>query len=122
MAGGTAIIAGGGALFGIASSGLASASTVAILSSKDFTLNESAKLLTSCTEFLRRDPTNSEIINSYSERIEKMISDLKEKLSSKDKLTKEYKKLYNASCKSLKYLERFLKLLKRDFFKTCVNL
>lgn len=113
MAGGTAIIAGGGALFGIASSGLASASTVAILSSKDFTLNESAKLLTSCTEILRRDPINSEIINSYSERIEKTISDLKEKLSSKDKLTKEEKKLYNLSRKNLKYLERCLKLLNK---------
>ncbi len=113
VAGGTAIIAGGGALFGIASSGIASASTVAILSSKDFTLNESAKLLTSCTEILRRDPANIEIINSYSERIEKIISDLKEELSSKEKLTKEEKKLYNASCKNLKYLERCLKLLKK---------
>ena len=113
MAGGTAIIAGGGALFGIASSGIASASTVAILSSKDFTLNESAKLLTSCTEILSRNPNNREILCSYAQRINDMIIDLKEELSSEEELTKEEKKLHNASKKSLKYLERCLNLLNK---------
>ena len=42
-----------------------------------------------------------------------MINDLKSELSSDEKLTKEEKKMQNASKKSLKYLERCLNLLNK---------
>lgn len=52
IAGGTTLITGGGALLGILGSGAATIPAVAILSSKDFILNECAKLLAFCKNVL----------------------------------------------------------------------
>ena len=48
IAGGTAIITGGGALLGIIGSGAATISSVTLLSSKNYVLNECAKLISFC--------------------------------------------------------------------------
>jgi hypothetical protein len=117
MAGGTAIIAGGGALIGITSSGVASLSSVLLLSSKGYTLNECAKLLTFCKLIILEKYNQAEVVEQFQNVIEKTICDLEQELPSEDDESKEEnqmeKKLDKERKSSLKYLKRCNSQLKK---------
>lgn len=109
MAGGTAIIAGGGALLGVASSGAASLSTMMLMASKDYTQNECAKLMTFCERVLF--PTyGKEAIVAIQHNIEmgmyKLEKDIDQLIAKPDIDDKTRKKLLKDSKESLKYVTR----------------
>ena len=109
MAGGTAIIAGGGALLGVASSGAASLSSMMLMASKDYALNECAKLMTFCEQILL--PTcGKEPIVAIQHNIEKgmykLEKDIDQLIANPDTDDKTRKRLLKESKASLKYITR----------------
>ena len=109
MAGGTAIIAGGGALLGVAGSGAASLSTMLLMSSKDYAHNECAKLMTFCEQVLLpafgREPIIS-IQYNIEKGMYKLEKDIEQLVANPDIDDKTRKKLLKESKLSLKYITR----------------
>ena len=105
MAGGTAIIAGGGALLGMTGSGVASLSSIMMLSSKGYTLNECAKLLTFCKCFLIDKNNKIDVVAQFRETIENVTGELEREISSEEDKTQEQKKLTKDRKISLQYLK-----------------
>lgn len=109
MAGGTAIIAGGGALLGVAGSGAASLSSMMLMASKDYAQNECAKLMTFCERVLL--PTcGKEPIVTIQHNIEKgmykLEKDIEQLIANPDIDDKTRKRLIKESKLSLKYIAR----------------
>ena len=116
MAGGTAIIAGGGVLLGLGVTGtsFASVSTISILSSKGFVLHECAKLLTFCDVVIKENEDYSSIFESYNNSIKKSIDDCQKEIENlKENPTKDSKKQIKNSNKSLKHLKKCSKQLSK---------
>lgn len=108
MAGGTAIIAGGGALIG--TFGSATTASVAMISSKTYTLQEGSKLLSYCSVIIdKKRQTVKEIQAALETQIEKMEEDLmrlEESLDSMKTKKRDFVKALKEGNTSLKYLKR----------------
>ena len=109
MAGGTAIIAGGGALLGVASSGAASLSSMMLMASKDYALNECAKLMTFCEQILLptcgKEPI-VEIQHNIEKGMYKLEKDIDQLIANPDTDDKTRKRLLKESKASLKFITR----------------
>lgn len=120
MAGGTAIIAGGGTLLGVVGSGAASLSSLILISSKDYILNECAKLLTYCEQVIINNQKGPDAVRSIQACIAKGIDELKQeitKIEAADVNKDNSQKKMAKDCKiSLSYLsicnKQLLKCLK----------
>ncbi len=114
MAGGTAIITGGGALLGIAGSGSASMAVVLSQTSSDYWLRQTTKLLTFAKCVLKdlfNDVTSiNALITEIGHTVEKVEQNTKELEAEKCSLDKEAIK---TSKDCLKYLNRCKAELKK---------
>lgn len=116
MAGGTAIIAGGGVLLGlgVTGTGFASVSTISVLSSKGFVLHECAKLLTFCDVVIKKAEDYISIFESYNNSIKKSIDDCQKEIENlKENPTKNSKNQIKNSNKSIKHLKKCSKQLSK---------
>lgn len=114
MAGGTAILTGGGALIGLAGSGVATAATVAAQSSESFVQSECSKLLTFCSEIAVKKYGRYDIALLAQEGMRSCAEELHseiEQLPSAD--NRPDKKLISQMNKSLKCMERCEKALEK---------
>lgn len=80
IAGGTAIITGGGALLGIIGSGTATVSSVTLLSSKNYVLNECAKLITFSNIVLVDKNNDKDAVATIKRSLDKGIDELRHEL------------------------------------------
>lgn len=113
MAGGTAIIASGGVLLGLGSSGVA-ATTFTLLSNPDYVQNDYAKLLTKCEYVYLNKYSKIDEVHAVSNQIKSDLSSLELRLSvlkNTKKDLKEYDKLINDLEKSYKAMGKTAKLL-----------
>ena len=115
MAGGMAIVTGGGALLGGIGSGVASISKAMIITSKDYTMNECAKLLTYCKYVLIDQYGRNDVVKQIQKQYEKNIDEVKREIEDKEN-EPEYnerpqRKKIRESRISLKYLNRCNSLL-----------
>lgn len=110
MAGGTAIITGGGALIGLVSSGTASAAAVLLQTPSDYWVRQSSKLLTYCSCVLRDYLKDRDSISAILEQLDHTLTNAQQELNKvkaekndldKDliKKTEEYL-LYLKKCRS----------------------
>ena len=107
VVGGTAIITGGGALLGLASSSAVTVSSMALWSSKNYTLNECGKLLAFCKTVLIYKFGRKDLVASICEMVAQCIHDLQEELDSIKKGIQFAEKNNVSECKaSLKYLQK----------------
>lgn len=108
MAGGTAVVTGGGTLLGLLGTGAISLSTLAVLSSKAYVLNECAKLMTFCECVLIEKMHDTESVSEIQNGIFKLTDELKFEIEKNDTKTsnKEEKEKYKAQKESLVLLER----------------
>jgi hypothetical protein len=110
MAGGTAIIAGGGALLGITGSGAVTLTRLLVSTSKEYTLNECAKLLTFCNEVLIKQYGKKTVVKEIQASIEQGIQLLEKEIPIVDECTdnaeKERKKIEKEKAESLRYLHK----------------
>lgn len=107
MAGGTAILTGGGALLGLAGSGVTTAATVAVQSSGSFVQSECSKLLAFCSDIAVKKYGRYDIVVLAQQGMQKCAEELRteiEELSNKE--NKPDKKLISQMKKSLKCMER----------------
>ena len=114
MAGGTAILTGGGALLGLAGSGVTTAATVAVQSSESFVQSECSKLLAFCSEIAVKKYGRYDIVVLAQQGMQKCAEELRteiEELSNKE--NKPDKKLISQMKKSLKCMERCEKALEK---------
>lgn len=114
MAGGTAILTGGGALLGLAGSGVTTAATVAVQSSESFVQSECSKLLAFCSEIAVKKYGRYDIVVLAQQGMRKCAEELRteiEELSNKE--NKPDKKLISQMKKSLKCMERCEKALEK---------
>lgn len=117
MAGGTAIIAGGGALLGIAGSGAAATiNSIGDISKSDISAASCAKLITCCKMILAEqnsDYVSVEMIqNKLEEDVESMVEVLEKTKESRKKIEdKEQKKILD---RQIKAGENTVKLIKRS--------
>lgn len=114
MAGGTAILTGGGALLGLAGSGVTTAATVAVQSSESFVQSECSKLLAFCSEIAVKKYGRYDIVVLAQQGMQKCAEELRteiEELSNKE--NKPDKKLISQMRKSLKCMERCEKALEK---------
>lgn len=113
MAGGTVIIAGGGALLGV--TGATTLSSLLMTSSKVYTLNECAKIITFSKEVLLQRNNDLQTIKSIQKLLVKKIYDTKIEIdtisNSKEASKKEMKQYLNNCKKSLQYLEKCSSIL-----------
>ena len=87
MAGGTAILTGGGALLGLAGSGVTTAATVAVQSSESFVQSECSKLLAFCSEIAVKKYGRYDIASLAQQGMQNCAEELRaeiEKLSNKE--------------------------------------
>lgn len=94
MAGGTAIITGGGALLGMVGTGAITATSLSLLSSKAYVLNECAKLLTVCRFILIGSQGNKAAVVGIAKGVDAAIDKLGYELTQKkpnDEASKEEK-------------------------------
>lgn len=120
IAGGTAIITGGGALLGIIGSGAATISSVTLLSSKNYVLNECAKLITFCDLVLIDKNSNKTAVATIKRSLDKGIDELKHDFSlrqGEEKNEKTDKKHQKEQEKCIIYLER----CSRELEKLCTH-
>ncbi len=107
MAGGTVIIAGGGALLGMAGTGAITTTSLSLLSTKAYVLNECAKLLTVCRFILigmqERKSAVAGIVKIVDAAADKMGHELTEKTPN-DKASKEEKAEFQEQQSSLSCL------------------
>lgn len=114
MAGGTAILTGGGALLGLAGSGVTTAATVAVQSSESFVQSECSKLLAFCSEIAVKKYGRYDIVVLAQQGMQKCAEELRteiEELSNKE--NKPDKKLISQMKKSLKCMDRCEKALEK---------
>lgn len=114
MAGGTAILTGGGALLGLAGSGVTTAATVAVQSSESFVQSECSKLFAFCSEIAVKKYGRYDIVVLAQQGMQKCAEELRteiEELSNKE--NKPDKKLISQMKKSLKCMERCEKALEK---------
>ena len=114
MAGGTAILTGGGALLGLAGSGVTTAATVAVQSSESFVQSECSKLLAFCSEIAVKKYGRYDIVVLAQQGMQKCAEELRteiEELSNKE--NKPDKKLISQMKKSFKCMERCEKALEK---------
>lgn len=114
MAGGTAILTGGGALLGLAESGVTTAATVAVQSSESFVQSECSKLLAFCSEIAVKKYGRYDIVVLAQQGMQKCAEELHteiEELSNKE--NKPDKKLISQMKKSLKCMDRCEKALEK---------
>ena len=114
MAGGTAILTGGGALLGLAGSGVTTAATVAVQSSESFVQSECSKLLAFCSEIAVKKYGRYDIVVLAQQGMQNCAEELRteiEELSNKE--NKPDKKLISQMKKSLKCMERCEKALEK---------
>lgn len=114
MAGGTAILTGGGALLGLAGSGVTTAATVAVQSSESFVQSECSKLLAFCSEIAVKKYGRYDIVVLAQQGMQKCAEELRteiEELSNKE--NEPDKKLISQMKKSLKCMERCEKALEK---------
>lgn len=120
IAGGTAIITGGGALLGIIGSGAATVSTMTLLSSKNYVLNECAKLITFCDVVLVDKNSDKAAVATIKRSLDKGIDELKHELSLQQKTESDEnadKKRRKEQEKCITYLER----CSRQLGKLCAH-
>lgn len=122
MAGGTAVITGGGALLSMVSgTGMSAATTVYVLSQEGYVLNECSRLLTYCKVVLKeRLNDEKSIIDIYTklesqiDTIKNSITEFESNLQSEDKKEqKENKDKIKVAKRSLKYLNNCLSELQK---------
>lgn len=111
MAGGTAVISGGGALLGLlGGSGITTATSMAFLSDEGYVLQECIKLLTYCKEVLIDLYHNTGDVRLIAEDIREKLADLSDRIldieEADSKGNKEKKQLIALCKRSLKYLSR----------------
>lgn len=116
MAGGTAIITGGGALLGmLGGTGISAATTVGLLSDEGYVLSECCKLLTFSKEILFGKYNDARTIFSIQSKIESRSLEVANQIDVFDDLVdqetdsekkKEMKIKVKVAKKSLKYLNR----------------
>lgn len=106
MAGGTAILTGGGALLGLAGSGSASLLSVLGAVSEDYTLNECSKLLTFCKLVVIEKYNAPEMLNYVIAGLESCANEIEEGLVSVDIDSKENKQKNKRLSLCLKYVNR----------------
>ena len=106
MAGGTAILTGGGALIGLASSSATTFTNVITNVSNTFILEECAKLLTYCKCCLIEKCNDIENVHKIQECIEQTIFQLEEKYSSE--VNKDSMKQLKTNIKYLKKCHQVL--------------
>lgn len=113
MAGGAMVIAGTGAVIGGA--GVTSVSTLIMSQTSNYTLNESAKILTISKYILHNKNNAKRDISSLKKLVLKQLYDLRVMLDQVDNEKDEDFKLTEKNIKtSIKYLERCLELLEKD--------
>lgn len=109
MAGGTAIIAGSGALLGVAGSGAASLSSLMLMASKDYAQNECAKLMTFCEQVLLPTCGKGPIVviqHNIEKGMYKLEKDIDQLIANPDTDDKTQQRLLKESKVSLKYISR----------------
>jgi len=113
MAGGTAIIAGGGALLGLASGSATSMAATLLMSSEGYTLNECCKLLT-FSKYVLTDKLNDEkMILALCKQIDDKINFTIENINNLPKTDENQKKVIKEVKKSISYLEKTSKELRK---------
>lgn len=120
IAGGTAIITGGGALLGIIGSGAATVSSMTLLSSKNYVLNECAKLITFCNVVLVDKNGDKAAVATIKRSLDKGIDEMKHELVLKQEAESEEdadKKRRKEQEKCITYLER----CSRQLGKLCAH-
>ena len=120
IAGGTAIITGGGALLGIIGSGAATVSSMTLLSSKNYVLNECAKLITFCDVVLVDKNSDKAAVATIKRSLDKGIDELKHELVLQQEAESEEnadKKRRKEQEKCITYLER----CSRQLGKLCAH-
>ncbi len=116
MAGGTAIITGGGALLGMVGTGAITATSLSLLSSKAYVLNECAKLLTVCRFILIGSQGNKAAVVSIAKGVDAAIDKLEYELNQNkpnDETSKEEKADFKEQQSCLACLQKCSKLLKK---------
>ena len=93
MAGGTAIITGGGALLGVAGSGSASMAAILLQTSSDYWIRQMTKLLVFCKCVLRDRLNDVKSIERLSTEIARTIDKMEQNIKELDNL-KETKEKY----------------------------
>lgn len=120
IAGGTAIITGGGALLGIIGSGAATVSSMTLLSSKNYVLNECAKLITFCNVVLVDKNGDKAAVATIKRSLDKGIDEMNHELVLQQEAESEEnadKKRRKEQKKCITYLER----CSRQLGKLCAH-
>lgn len=118
MAGGTAILTGGGALLGLAGSGATTAATLAVQSSEAFVQSECSKLLAFCCEVALKKYGRYDLVELAYEGINDCAFELEAEIEKiKEAEEKPDKKLIGQMEKSLKCMERCTKALETELNK-----
>ena len=114
MAGGTAIITGGGALIGLASSGSVSVAAVMLQTPGDYWIRQSSKLLTLCNYILIHILNDKASVRAILKELELTINDSEQELNTikleKNDLDKE---LIKKMGKYHQYLKKCSKELRK---------
>ena len=110
MAGGTAIIAGGGVLIGLTGSSAISLTAGALLQSKGFVLHECAKLLAFCEFALSKTSQGKIEIEHISKTFEENIIALENCIKNTEHTKTSNKEMKNIKT-NLKYLKKCKELL-----------
>lgn len=108
MAGGTIVIAGGGAIISLATTSAITSISINALSDEGYILSECSKLLTFCDLIVLQKHEDIESLFKLSDSLSKYINMLENYFeeNKKTKLSKEEKKVFEKTQKSIKYLKR----------------
>ena len=106
MAGGTAIITGGGALLGMVGSGATAVSAMVLLSTEGYTLRECAKLISFSDTVLMDEFEMKSTVQMIQQTVQKRIGEFGSQLAILKATPKAEKKVIRSIETSMSYLEK----------------